>query len=371
MEKILLPDRAYFAIAKEADETQGAEALLDHLSIVVGPAEQKFAASVATTKASAINRAVAQFSAGARQEFLEIFGGGCRRLPLELHSLAHARQGTHSDAARARIGAEQISDEKVSTVEFFEVLIHDQANKKISARFSLIIRRQGIKGFRQDLVSRAVADFVDDILLDLSQGPGIADGRAALRCQAVERNLPADRQSYPALLENLTVQIDLGQLLAKVAARQAAQDRQRRVSFVPGFKPGLAVEMERIDERQPAISLARLQTGLQPPISRAVGFLDLFLGKMKRLQIGAGQSIETESQAPGLFEFLVADDKALARTTRQHRNACVDLKDFEDLPRLREETRGHKHQAKRGLGRRQLFAQMFGPLLQTCFIEAA
>ena len=55
----------------------------------------------------------------------------------------------------------------------------------------------------------------------------------------------------------------------------------------------------------------------QMPVTGAVGFLDLLLLKVNRLQFGAGQSIQTEAQARVLFDLMLPDDQALTRTPCQ------------------------------------------------------
>ena len=59
MQEILLSHRTDLAIAEKADQTERAEAFLDHLGVVVGPAEQMFAAAIAAAKATAISFSVA------------------------------------------------------------------------------------------------------------------------------------------------------------------------------------------------------------------------------------------------------------------------------------------------------------------------
>ena len=52
--------------------------------------------------------------------------------------------------------------------------------KRLPRAHFLFGGRKLIERFRQHLVSRAIADFVNDVLLHLRQRPGFADGRAAL-----------------------------------------------------------------------------------------------------------------------------------------------------------------------------------------------
>ena len=65
-------------------------------------------------------------------------------------------------------------------MKFIQVLIDHQTNKQIAARLFLIFRRELAKGLRQDLVGRAIADFVNNVLIHFGKRPGIADGSATL-----------------------------------------------------------------------------------------------------------------------------------------------------------------------------------------------
>jgi hypothetical protein len=48
---------------------------------------------------------------------------------LKLHCLAQARQRPYGDAARARVGAQQIANQKVSAMEVLQVLVDDQPDE--------------------------------------------------------------------------------------------------------------------------------------------------------------------------------------------------------------------------------------------------
>ena len=62
------------------------------------------------------------------------------------------------------------------------------------------------------------------------------------------------------------VQIDLRGARGKIAAGQAAQHWQGRVGFVPQAQPRIAVRVEGITERQPAVRLAWFDASLVMPV---------------------------------------------------------------------------------------------------------
>ena len=129
-------------------------------------------------------------------------------------------------------------------------------------------------------------------------------------------HLAADGNGHPAFVKNLAVQIHLGRLLAEIAAGQPAEHRQRRISFVPGLEPRFAVQVERVNEGQPAVGLAGLDAGFQMPVAGAVGFLDLLLRKVNRLQLGARQRIQAEGQARVLLHLVLARRSGSDSNTR-------------------------------------------------------
>jgi len=164
-------------------------------------------------------------------------------------------------------------------VEVLQILVDHQPNEQVAARPLLLLGRELVERFRQHLVGRAVADLVDDVLLDLGEGPRLAYRRAALGSHPNQVHGAADRNRHAAFVIDLAVQIHLGRLFAEIAAGQPAEDRQRGISFVPGFQPRFAVQVERINESQPAVGLTGFDAGLQMPVAGAVGFLDLLLRK--------------------------------------------------------------------------------------------
>ena len=129
--------------------------------------------------------------------------------------------------------------------------------------------------------------------------------------------------------------------------------------------------MERVNEGQPAVGLAGLDARFQMPIAGAVGFLDLLLRKVNRLQLSARQRIQRERQARVLLHLMLAHDQALTRTPRQQRNPRMHPEDLQDLLRAGKEPRRHEHQPQRHLRRGQLVAQILRPLLEVGLLEVA
>src|SRR5690242_11136372 len=103
-------------------------------------------------------------------------------------------------------------------------------------------------------------------MLDARERPCLANGCATLGNDAGQPDVAADGNSHAALLEYVAVQINLGGLIGENPAGQAAERRERRVSFVPGTEPAFRVEMKRINEHKPAIGAFRFDTGFQMPV---------------------------------------------------------------------------------------------------------
>ncbi len=122
------------------------------------------------------------------------------------------------NAPGARVGAEQLADQKIAAMKILQVFVHHQADEQITARRFLFGRRQLTERLRQHFVSRAVADFMNDVLLDPGQRPGLADRRAALGNHARQLHGAADGNRHAAVLEDVAVQINLRALLGEIAA---------------------------------------------------------------------------------------------------------------------------------------------------------
>src|SRR5262249_19061024 len=100
--------------------------------------------------------------------------------------------------------------------------------------------------------------------------------------------IAADGNGDAAFLENFSIEIYLGALLVEIAACQPTHHGQRRISLVPGPQPALAVDVEGINERKPAIALRRFDARFELPVTGAVGLLDLFLREVETLKFSSG-----------------------------------------------------------------------------------
>src|SRR5262245_61679816 len=76
VEKVSLPNRSDFAVAKESRQTDGTQPLLDHFGVVIRSSEQALAPAVATAKAAAVDDGIPELLVGAPEQFLHVFGGG-------------------------------------------------------------------------------------------------------------------------------------------------------------------------------------------------------------------------------------------------------------------------------------------------------
>src|SRR5206468_9346596 len=72
-------------------------------------------------------------------------------------------------------------------MKFIQVFVHDQSDEEVTARFFLLLAGKTVKRLRQHLVSRAVADLVDEITFRPRDGPGFSDGGAALGYDEIGR----------------------------------------------------------------------------------------------------------------------------------------------------------------------------------------
>jgi hypothetical protein len=121
-----------FAIAKEARQTQRTEPFLNHLSVVIRHAEHSVSASVATAQAPAENGLPDQFRLDPSEQCLHIFGCCLRVTALELNRLTNAGQFTNRQYSRFGITADQVANEKVSSVKPSSIVNHD-SDEEIAA----------------------------------------------------------------------------------------------------------------------------------------------------------------------------------------------------------------------------------------------
>src|SRR4051812_35993226 len=92
-------------------------------------------APVATTEASAVNRAILEALMGLPQQREHILvRRGCVA-SLKLHGLTRSRKSSYRDDSRIRIRPNQIAHQKITSCEILQILVNDQPDKKISASF--------------------------------------------------------------------------------------------------------------------------------------------------------------------------------------------------------------------------------------------
>src|SRR5258706_12950281 len=346
VEEVLFANRTDFAIAKESRQAGRADELLNVAGVVVVLAKETVTAPVATAKAGAINRTVFDLGAQLLQEHRHVFGAGGGVAPLKLNGLAGPWIGADGQRSRFGIGADEVADEEITAMKFIEVFVHHQADEKVAARFLLVLWWEIAEGFGQNFIGRAVADLVDEIAFRFRDGPGFADGSAALGNDAGQRYIAADGDGYSAFGKDFAVQIDLGCLLGNVAAGEATDYRQRGVGLVPTLQPGFAVELEGISEDKPAVGFFRGRTGFHRPIARTRGFLELVLCKIEGLEGRAGQMIEAEDQPAVFLDLFAAHDEAVAGTADQQGNAGVNAQKFKSLGGVGKEFWRHEDEAE-------------------------
>jgi len=107
-------------------------------------------------------------------------------------------------------------------MKLIEILVHHQADEQVVLGLALVFRRQLGHGLVQDRVGGTVANVADQILFDAGQCPSLANGRAALRNDAGQRDLAAHGHRHPAVLEHLAIEIDLRERFGQIAGGQPA-----------------------------------------------------------------------------------------------------------------------------------------------------
>ena len=197
---------------------------------MISLAEQALSASLAATETAAIKGPALELRLGAVQELGHIFSGGSGGAPLELNGLAQARQRGDRDAPGARVSGQEVADEEIAAVIILDVFVHDQADKEIAASLFLLVGAEPAESLSQHLVSRAIANLVNDILVHLRQSPRLADRRASLGSHSEQAHIAADGNGDAPLFEHLAIKVDLRRAIVEVAAGQTAEDGQRCVA---------------------------------------------------------------------------------------------------------------------------------------------
>jgi len=237
VQKIPVADGANLAIAKKAGEAHGTELFLDVACIVTRHAKQARAATVAAAKAGAENVASFQVCASTPEKLRDVFGARGGVTALELNGLSRTRQSADGEGAGVGVGADEIADEEIAAMKFIEVFVDDESNKKVSLAFLLFRRRKFLNRVNEHLVSRAIGDLVDDVLLGFRNGPCVADRSAALGNDAGQLDVAGDGDGDAAFLKDIAVEIKLGALLGMIAAGQTTENGRRGVGFVPLAQP--------------------------------------------------------------------------------------------------------------------------------------
>lgn len=106
----------------------------------------------------------------------------------------------------------------------------------------------------------------------------------------------------------------------------------------------VAVEVEGIEEGEPAVGVLGAHPGLRGPIAAVLGCFNLLLSEINRPEVRAGQAIQAEAEPGVLLDFFTADNQAWAGTAGQEWDARVDAQYLEDLLRVLEVTGRDKDQ---------------------------
>ena len=141
----------------------------------------------------------------ATEQFVHVLGRRRRVAPLKLHGLPRARQRADGQHAGARVGADEIAHEKIAAMKILEVFVDDKADEQVALRLPLFVRRKFLKRFGEHGIRGPVADVTNQIAFHTRERPRLADGRAALRNNAGQRHVAADRNRHAAVLEHIAV----------------------------------------------------------------------------------------------------------------------------------------------------------------------
>src|SRR5262249_8192692 len=123
VQKIPFSDRTDFAVAKKARDRQRPEFFLNVSGVMALLAKETVAAPVAAAQASAVKRPACQPLLRALQQRGDVFRPGCGIAALKLHRLARAWQRADGQRARLWICADDVADQEIATMKFFQVLV--------------------------------------------------------------------------------------------------------------------------------------------------------------------------------------------------------------------------------------------------------
>ena len=88
--------------------------------------------------------------------------------------------------------------------------------------------------------------------------------------------------------------------------------------------------MKWVGKNKPAIVLFGLDSGLEAPVTRPIGFILLGLGKVIGVELPTREVVEAQDQPGILFDFLIATDQPLAGAACQQRNLGMDPQNLEN-----------------------------------------
>lgn len=344
MEEISIADRADFAVAEKPGQAHRSQTLLDQGAVVIGISEEMGASSVAAAEAATIHLASCQSALGPIEQGDHVFGGGIGVSALKLDGLALAGKGSHCQASALGRRSDQVTNQKVTPMEFFPVFIGDKAHEQIATGLLLFIGTQIIECFQEHFISGTIGNFMNEIFLDPGDGPGFTDGCASLGNHAIQGDLAGEIDRHASFLQDFSVQIYLGIGLIASPAGKSSYHRHTGISLVPTAQPAVRIHMKRIGEHKPAFGFLFRDPRLLDPIVRMRTLFHILLMETGFHEFTSGEVIQADGDGGILIQFGLTGYQGLAGTSGQQWDMRMNSNQFQDFFRLGEKRGGNKHQ---------------------------
>lgn len=360
VEVVAMADGSDFAVAEEAGEGElAAEMFVDEAGIVVAMAEESLAAAGAAAEAGGEDGLVGEADAGLVEEGGEVVGGGFAVAELELDGLADADAGADGDDAAVGVGAEEVADEEIAAAMFLEVFVDGEADEDVAVGAGFFGFGEGVEGVLEDGEGWEVTDALDEVAIGGGDGPGAADGGAALGDDGFKADVAGDGDGDGAVGESLLVEKEAGGVGVGGVAGEAADGGGAGVGVVPLGEPTFGVEFAGVGEDEPTAGGVGGDPGKVVPVGGFLGGLEVVGGEAHRGELGAGEGEEEDGEGGAFLDFLGLADDAVGAAAGEEGGVGVDLDQFVDLADLGEEGGAGEDEGEVGAAAGELEAGVF------------
>ncbi len=241
-------DGTDLAVGEESGEGDGPEVFLDEGGVVVRLAEQALAAAAAGEEEGADGLALAEGGACTFEATDQVGVGGVGVTSLELEGLAWASEGADGEGALARVHAEEVADEEVAGRVVRAVLRGGEADHEVVLGALAFLGGQGVEGIDEDGIGGAVGDAEDDVAFGTGDGPGMADGGAALGDHGKDGDGAGEGGEDDAMVVDVAVEVELAGVRPAETGSEAADDGDIWKVLVPCGEPAIVVSLEGVGE---------------------------------------------------------------------------------------------------------------------------